>query len=69
VSFSISNILTLSPSANRRYFSISLAFDDFVSGQKKMLIPEGVSGRSQKNLQFQRLLINDELGLNATFSD
>jgi hypothetical protein len=62
-------MFTLSANANRRSFSISDAFEDFVSGQKKILIPEGKSGRSQKNLQFQRLLMNDELGLKETFSD
>jgi hypothetical protein len=65
----MSEIFTLSANAKSRSFSISLALDDLVSGQKKMLMPEGVSGRSQKYSQFQRLLINEELGLNATFSD
>jgi len=67
--FSMSEIFTLSANADNRFFSISFAFDDFVSGQKKILMPEGVSGNSQKNSQFHKLLMNEEFGLNATFLD
>jgi hypothetical protein len=54
---------TLSASANIHSFSISDALVDFVSEQKKILTPDGVSGRSQKNLQVHRLFVNVELGL------
>jgi len=67
-SFSMSDAFTLLANASSLSFSISFTFDDFVSGQKKMLTPDGVSGRSQKNSQFQRLFIKDELGLKDTFS-
>jgi len=65
----MSEMFTLSASANNLSFSISFALEDFVSGQKNILIPEGVSGRSQKNSQFHRLLMKEELGLKAFFSD
>ncbi len=65
----MSEIFTLSASANILSFSMSDAFVDLVSGQKNMLTPDGESGNSQKNSQFQRLLTNDELGLNAVFSE
>ena len=65
----MSEMFTLSARANILSFSISFALDDFVSGQKNIQMPEGVSGSSQKNSQFQRLFMNEELGLKATFSD
>ena len=66
VSFSISTALTLSVIAKFRFFSSSEAFSDLVTGQKKMLTPEGQSGRIQKKSLFQRLAMNEELGLKAT---
>jgi hypothetical protein len=47
-SFSISDKFTLSANANKWSFSISEALADLVSGQTKMLTPEGVSGNNQK---------------------
>jgi len=64
----MSEMFSLSANANILSFSISLALDDFVSGQKNILIPEGVSGKSQKKSQFHRMLMKKELGLKATFS-
>ena len=67
-SLSMSPALILSASAKVRSFSSSAAFNDFVSGQKNILIPEGESGKIQKKSQFQRFATNDAFGLNAIFS-
>lgn len=46
---SISSAFILYTRAKVHSFSSSVAFSDFVSVQKKMLIPEGESGKIQKN--------------------
>ena len=60
---------TLSANANSLSFSMSEALAELVSGQKKILMPDGVSGKSQKKSQFHKLLTNDDPGLKEIFSE
>jgi len=60
---SISLCLTLSAIDRILSFSRSDAFNDFASGQKKILIPDGKLGKIQRNLQFHKLETNVVLGL------
>ncbi len=64
----MSPAFTLSTRAKFRSLSNSVAFIDFVSGQKKILSPEGESGIIQKKSLFQRLDINVVLGLKDILS-
>jgi hypothetical protein len=48
---------------------MSEALADHVLGQKKMLTPEGESGRSQKRSQSHKLFTKDDPGLKQIFSD
>jgi hypothetical protein len=67
--FSMSDKFTLSARANKQSFSMSDALADLVSGQKKMLPPDGVSGKSQKKSQFHKLLIYNDPGWKEILSD
>ncbi len=67
-SFSVSPAFTLLASAKFLSFSNLMAFKDLVFGQKKILTPDGESGRIQKKSQFQILVMNDVLGLKAILS-
>ncbi len=64
----MSETFTLSANARALSFSMSDALAVFVSGQKKILIPEGESGSNQKNSQFHKLFAKEELGINAILS-
>jgi len=68
VIFSMSMCLILSTAAKFLSLSISCVFKEDNSGQRKMLIPEGKSGVSQRKSQFQRQEVNDDDGWNAMFS-
>lgn len=59
---------TLSATVKLFSFSNSVAFNDFVSGQKKMLTLEGESRKIQKKTLFHRFAIKLLLGLNAILS-
>jgi len=59
---------TLSANDNILSYSSSEAFIDLESGQKKMLIPDGVSGRIHRNSQFQRQETKVAFGLKAMSS-
>jgi len=60
--FSRSYCLILSTAARFLSFSISEEFIDEISGQKKMLIPDGRSGVNQRKSQFHKHVVNDEVG-------
>ncbi len=62
------DVFDLSTAAEFLSLSISCVFKEDNSGQKKMLIPEGKSGVSQRKSQFQRQEVNDDDGWNAMFS-
>ncbi len=68
-SLSISSCFILSASVKLRSRSMSFEFRVDVSGQKKMLVPEGKSGVSQRNSQFQRQAIKCEFGLKLISSN
>jgi hypothetical protein len=61
----MSSALTLQASANDFSFSYLAAFRDFISGQKNILTPEGVSVKVQKKSQCQRPEIKEVPGLKA----
>jgi hypothetical protein len=67
-SFSKLFAFTLLIEAQLHSFSSLVAFKDLCSGQWKILTPEGESGRIQKNLAFQRQVINEAPGLKQIFS-
>jgi hypothetical protein len=54
VSFSMSVAFILSIKAKDRSRSISVEFNEDISGQKKLLTPEGKSGVSHRKPQFHR---------------
>jgi hypothetical protein len=48
---------------------MSEALTDLVSRQKKILMLDGVSGKSQKKSHFHKLMTNDDPGLKDIFSE
>jgi len=62
VSFSISVAFILSTKAKDRSRSISVEFKEDISGQKKMLTPEGKSGVSHRKSQFHRKVVKCDDG-------
>ena len=58
----MSECLILSTAARFLSFSISEELIDEISGQKKMLIPDGRSGVNRRKSQFHKHVVNDEVG-------
>jgi hypothetical protein len=65
---SIPESLILSTAAKFQSFSISCEFRDDNSGQKKMLMPDGRSGLTQRKSQFKRQDEKAEEGWRAILS-
>jgi len=64
----MSETFTLSANARALSFSMSDALAVFVSGQKKILIPEGESGSNQKNSQFHKLFAKEVLRVSQSLA-